>query len=259
MRSMSHHHHHLRGRGWSNERVNRKKYEMPATQRPNGLVARGPKRLAGRFHQLRTGHCRTGQHLEWTKNTDTAESGGVNTRHRRGNICSSTARNGSRSKRPCGRMYERRRGKGKNWFTIRDLFADERCTSAILDFLRTAKVESRVGPRKPGEDTEEERSGGEVAKRTGRREGWRMDGSSRRRRGCLVCFFHSSFFHSFILSLSLSLYLFVTRSACIVLAPSFFLSRTFCGNGQAGAGGVATGCRWTERGRGGRRTGKDCI
>jgi len=31
-------------------------------------------------------------------------------------------------------------GRGKDRFTIRDLFADERCTSAILDFLRTTKV-----------------------------------------------------------------------------------------------------------------------
>jgi len=57
--------------------------------------------------------------------------------------------------------------KGKDRFTIRDLFADERCTSAILDFLRTTKVGSRVGPRavppKPGEDGEAaERGAGEA-------------------------------------------------------------------------------------------------
>ena len=38
-------------------------------------------------------------------------------------------------------------GKGKDSHAIRDLFADERCTSAILDFLRTTEVGSRVGPR----------------------------------------------------------------------------------------------------------------
>jgi len=49
-------------------------------------------------------------------------------------------------------------GRGKDRFAIRDLFADERRTSAILDFLRTTKVGSRVGwravPPKPGEDEE---------------------------------------------------------------------------------------------------------
>jgi len=59
---------------WSRERIN-KKYGMPKTQRPNGLVDRGPKRVAERFHQLRTGHCRTGQYLKWTKSADTAECG----------------------------------------------------------------------------------------------------------------------------------------------------------------------------------------
>jgi len=53
-------------RKWSKERIN-KKYGMPKMQRPNGLVDRGSKRLAERFHHLRTGHCRTGQYMKWTK------------------------------------------------------------------------------------------------------------------------------------------------------------------------------------------------
>ena len=38
-------------------------------------------------------------------------------------------------------------GRGKNWFTIGEMFADERCTGAVLDFLRTTKVGARMGPR----------------------------------------------------------------------------------------------------------------
>jgi len=38
-------------------------------------------------------------------------------------------------------------GKGKDSHAIRDLFADERYTGAILDFLWTTEVGSRVGPR----------------------------------------------------------------------------------------------------------------
>jgi len=48
---------------------------MPEKMRQQAVVARAPKRLAERFHQLRTGHCRTGQYLEWTKNSDTAACG----------------------------------------------------------------------------------------------------------------------------------------------------------------------------------------
>jgi len=48
--------------------------------------------------------------------------------------------------------------RGKSQFTVRDLFADERCTRAILYFLRPTNVRSRVVPRtgrpKPGEDEE---------------------------------------------------------------------------------------------------------
>jgi len=36
-------------------------------------------------------------------------------------------------------------GRGKDRFTVRDLMADERRTGAVLDFLRTTKVGSRVG------------------------------------------------------------------------------------------------------------------
>ena len=51
-----------------------------------------------------------------------------------------------------------REKKRKNRFTIRDLFADERCTRAILDFVRTTKVGARVGPRElaPGRREEKE-------------------------------------------------------------------------------------------------------
>ena len=60
-------------RAWSEKRIRKKKYRMPKGQ--SAAVARAPKRLAGRFHQLRTGHCRTGQYLMWTKNSNTAACG----------------------------------------------------------------------------------------------------------------------------------------------------------------------------------------
>jgi len=39
---------------WSKNRVKGKKYQMPKTMHQNNMVARGPKRLAGRYHQLKT-------------------------------------------------------------------------------------------------------------------------------------------------------------------------------------------------------------
>jgi len=46
---------------WSKKRVRGRKYLMPKTIHQNKLVAQSSKRLAGRYHQLRTRHCRTGQ------------------------------------------------------------------------------------------------------------------------------------------------------------------------------------------------------
>jgi len=60
-------------RCWVEERVNGRKYRLPRNRRPNTVVERGPKRLARRIRQLRTGHCRTGQYLKWTKNAERAE------------------------------------------------------------------------------------------------------------------------------------------------------------------------------------------
>jgi len=58
---------------WARNRVNGNKYQMPKTMHQNNMVVRGPKRLVGRFHQLKTGHRCTGQYLNSTKNSDTTE------------------------------------------------------------------------------------------------------------------------------------------------------------------------------------------
>jgi len=44
--------------------------------------------------------------------------------------------------------------RGKDCFKARDLFADERCTQPILDFLRNTKVGRRVEPRKAREEAQ---------------------------------------------------------------------------------------------------------
>jgi len=132
---------------WSKKRVRVRKYQMPKTMHQNNMVARGPKRLAGRYHQLKTGHCRTGQYLKWTKNSDTAECG----------WCQYTTQTREHLFKNCDRWrlqqkimwaeIRKKTGRGKNRFTIREMFAYERCTGAVLDFLRTTRVGARTGPR----------------------------------------------------------------------------------------------------------------
>jgi len=73
MRSVNHHHRqhsHFNGRSrkrseakprcWVKGRITAQKYRMPDKQGPNRVVDGCSKRLAGRFHQLKTGHCLTG-------------------------------------------------------------------------------------------------------------------------------------------------------------------------------------------------------
>jgi len=54
-------------RQWAGGRTFKAKYRMPKTQKPDGVVAGSIKRLASRFYQIKTGHCLTGQYLNWTK------------------------------------------------------------------------------------------------------------------------------------------------------------------------------------------------
>jgi len=60
-------------RKWAGLRISKRKYKMPESQRPESIVAGSTKRLASRFYQLKTGHCRTGQYLHWTKARSTAQ------------------------------------------------------------------------------------------------------------------------------------------------------------------------------------------
>jgi len=61
----------VEARQWAGGRTLKMKYRMPKSQKPDGAVAGSFKRLASRFYQIKTGHCLTGQYLNWTKNRPT--------------------------------------------------------------------------------------------------------------------------------------------------------------------------------------------
>jgi hypothetical protein len=134
-------------RCWAEARVKTKKYRAPGKQQPSGLLKRGSKRLAGRFHQLKTGHCLTGQYLKWARKRVTAKCG----------WCPCKVQTREHLFKNCPRWKPQQKilwaevrkgtGRGKNRFKIRDLFADEWCTQPILEFLRTTEVGRRIGPK----------------------------------------------------------------------------------------------------------------
>ena len=59
--------------------------------------------------------------------------------------------------------------RGKKWFAIRDLLADDRCSKAVLDFLSTTEV-GRLVPPPAEEDVQSEASEWELRERREREE-----------------------------------------------------------------------------------------
>jgi hypothetical protein len=69
------------------------------------------------------------------------------------------------NRKPCGQRCGGRRGEVR----IRDLFADERCCQAILDFLATTDV-GRLAPKPAEEDSQSVASEWELRERNEREE-----------------------------------------------------------------------------------------
>ena len=63
----------VEARQWAGGRTSKTKYQRSESQRPEGTVAGSCKRLSSCFYQLQTGHCNTGQYLNWTKNRSTPQ------------------------------------------------------------------------------------------------------------------------------------------------------------------------------------------
>jgi hypothetical protein len=159
---------------WAEERITTRKYRLPADQRPGRVVAGCPKRLAGRFYQLKTGHYLTGQYLKWSKSRVSAECGWCSCKVQTREHLFKNCRRWRKQQKTLWGEVRRDTGRGKNRFKIRDLFADERCTRAILSFLRATKVGRRVGgaegeKRKKGVKRvqNDRREGGEVQDQRG--------------------------------------------------------------------------------------------
>jgi len=106
------------------------KHRMPEKQRPNSTVAECSKRLAGRFHQLMTGTVSLGNTSDGRK-TGPPRS------------CPYTVQTREHT---CSRMPANLGFPAQ----VTGWSRDERCTGAVLDFLRTTRVGARTGPPDPG-------------------------------------------------------------------------------------------------------------
>ena len=116
--------------------------------RPDGTVARSTKRLALRFYQLKTGHCLTGQYLNWTKNRPTPQCWWCRYRTQTRDHPFKECPERKTQQKILWAEVKKETGRWKDRWKVRDLPADGRCSQAVLGFLSSTDVGRRV----PGEE-----------------------------------------------------------------------------------------------------------
>jgi len=90
-------------RRWAGSRTSKQKYRLPEAHKPDATVAGSTKRLASRFHQLKAGHCRTGQYCTGPRIAPTPSAGGASAARRQESTSLRGVRSGRGSRRSSGR------------------------------------------------------------------------------------------------------------------------------------------------------------
>jgi len=137
-------------RQWAGGRTSKKKYKMPESQRPDGTVAGGIKRIASWFYQTKTWHCLTGQYLNWTKNRATPQCWWCRYPNQTREHLFKACPEWKAQQKILWAEVRKETGEGKDRWKIRNLLADERCGRAVLDFLSTTDVGRRVPAEEDG-------------------------------------------------------------------------------------------------------------
>ena len=144
----------VEARQWAGGRTSKAKYRMPKSQKPDGTVAGSSKRLASRLYQVKTGHCLSGQYLNWTKNRPTPQCWWcrcpTQTREHLFKVCPEW----KAQQKILWAEVRKETGRWKDRWKIRDLLVDERCSLAVLDFLSSTDVGRQV-PAEEGDAVNE--------------------------------------------------------------------------------------------------------
>jgi len=133
-------------RQWAGGRTSRKKYRMPESHRPDATVAGSTRRLASRYYQLKAGHCRTGQYLHWAKVRPTAQCWWCQCLSQTRDYLFKVCREWRIQQKVLWAGMQKKTGRWKSRWKIRDLLADGRCGQAVLDFLSSTDVGRLVPP-----------------------------------------------------------------------------------------------------------------
>jgi len=134
----------VEARQWAGGWTSKKKYRMPDSQKPDGTVANSSKRLASQFYQLKTGHCLTGQYLNWTTSQPTLQCWwGRYRTQTRGHLLKECPEWKPQQKILWAKV-KNETGRWKDRWKARNLLANARCSRAVLDFLSSTDVGRRV-------------------------------------------------------------------------------------------------------------------
>ena len=124
-------------------RTSKKKYRMSESQKPDGAVANSSK-SSPRFYQLKTGHCLTGQYLNWTKNRPTPQCWWCRYRTQTRDHLFKECPKWKPQQKALWAEVKKETERWKDRWKMRDLLADGRCSRAVLDFLSATDVGRRV-------------------------------------------------------------------------------------------------------------------
>jgi len=97
-----------------------------------------------RFYQLKTGHCVTGQSLNWTKKRPTPQCWWCYYQTQTRDHLFKECPEWKPQQKILWAEVKKETGRWKDRWKIRDLLADERCSRAVLDFLTSTDVGRRV-------------------------------------------------------------------------------------------------------------------
>lgn len=131
-------------------------YKIP--KKPNMAPMLARKTIAARFYQLKTGHALIGPYLTRIRARDTdecwwCEKGVTQTREHLFKNCERWKGEQDALWRAAGEAAKTEPRKMRRNTSIRDLFADHRCTPAILRFLETTDVGRTVPKDKEATET----------------------------------------------------------------------------------------------------------
>jgi hypothetical protein len=160
---------------WADSRATGKKYQYcrqgKGCQKPDAAPAKTGKRLAARFYQLKTSHRPTGQYLKWTKNRPSAKCWWCPYQSQTREHLFKCCPRWKRQQRLQWAEVRRQTAEVMTGFRIRDLFADERRSQAILDSSPPLGTDvGRLAPKPAEEDPQSEASEWELRARNEREE-----------------------------------------------------------------------------------------